>query len=494
MLLRSTTTCLRIVLVLGSILGRCYYDAVEASHHDKTLLKTNALGYTKSNQKVSYAENFKVEKKTEGVCVNGPPPDSKTAPNSQTTTEDTTCQTSGACHVGFTKKGDWVAYDFHFDEEDLDNYADSSGKLPIEVVIRSAANNNKDREVEMKIYTDYDSLVAQKTVVVPGKGYQYFNDVVWNEIKLDPKEKSLRLYIFFVAGNTNLCSIGIHIKGKGDDVGHIDDDDDDDDDRYRGNDRFVPFAINALLYDDAKERDNAIYGSCAVGQPPIDEPDAQNNDDPTCRKLGPCHISFTEEDESVTYKFKTEGSEEKTYVDITVRVSSNRRKYFTIELLNGSKVEEIEYFQTKGGGYDEFSDLTWRRVPIDTSYDDYKILITFTEGNINMCSVRIDWSDERPTQHPQVRPSPAPPTTYPTLWSPAQAPFHEGPKATPPVTWSAFEYEYSFETSPGSYQGNCHNYDRDDGVDGAYTNDKVCNERDDSVCFIGWTRPEGKRK
>ena len=86
MLLRSsTTTCVRIVLVLGLILGRCYHDVVEASHHDKTLLKTNALGYTKRSQKVSYAANFKVEKKTEGVCVNGPPPDSKIAPNSQTT-------------------------------------------------------------------------------------------------------------------------------------------------------------------------------------------------------------------------------------------------------------------------------------------------------------------------------------------------------------------------------------------------------------------------
>jgi hypothetical protein len=511
MLLRSsTTTCVRIVLVLGLILGRCYHDVVEASHHDKTLLKTNALGYTKRSQKVSYAANFKVEKKTEGVCVNGPPPDSKIAPNSQTTKEDTTCQTSGACHVGFTKKGDWVAYDFRFDEEDLDNYADSRGKLPIEVVIRSAANDNKDRKVEMKIYTDYDSLVAQKTVVVPGKGFQNFNDVVWNDIKLDPKEKGLRLYIFFVAGNTNLCSIGIHIKGKGDDGGHIDDDDDDDDDDlYHDNERFVPFAINALAYDDAKERDNKIYGSCAVGRPPIDEPDAQNNDDRTCRKLGKCHIGFTKEDESVTYKFKTKGPEEKTYVDITVRVSSNKRKYFTMELLNGSKVEENEYFRTKGGGYDDFYDVTWRRVPIDTSYDDYKILITFTEGNMNMCSVRIDWSDEQPTQHPHVRPSPAPyykpptryPTRYPTvkpptrspIWSPTQAPYHDGLKAIPPVTWSAFEYDYSFETSPGSYQGTCHNYDRDDGVDGAYTDDKVCNDRDDSVCFIGWTRPKGKK-
>ena len=57
------------------------------------------------------------------------------------------------------------------------------------------------------------------------------------------------------------------------------------------------------------------------------------------------------------------------------------------------------------------------------------------------------------------KPVPHPPTHVPTP--------HKGD--TPPITWSAFEYDYAYDTTPDSYQGNCHDYDRDDGVDGMYT-------------------------
>jgi hypothetical protein len=53
-------------------------------------------------------------------------------------------------------------------------------------------------------------------------------------------------------------------------------------------DRYVPFSINALDYDEAKELDNSIQGDCKIGQPPSNEPDAQTTEDATCQKLGPC--------------------------------------------------------------------------------------------------------------------------------------------------------------------------------------------------------------
>eukprot|EP00751_Fragilariopsis_kerguelensis_P022079 CAMPEP_0170897126 /NCGR_PEP_ID=MMETSP0734-20130129/45238_1 /TAXON_ID=186038 /ORGANISM="Fragilariopsis kerguelensis, Strain L26-C5" /LENGTH=754 /DNA_ID=CAMNT_0011289567 /DNA_START=50 /DNA_END=2315 /DNA_ORIENTATION=+ len=479
----------RIVLVLLGLTLCCHYhDAgVESADSDKILLKANALGYTKRNKHVSYSANFKEEKKTKGVCINGSPPNSKIAPNAQTTTDDKTCQSLGECHIGFTKKGDWVAYDFYFDDNDLEQYADSSGKLPIEVVIRVSAN--KDRKIDMKIYTDYNSLVISKSVAVSPKGFDNFNDISWENISLDPDEKSLRLYIFFIAGNTNMCSIEIRVKKDEDGGGHIEDDDDYDD-------RTIPFAVNALEYEGAKELDDKVFGSCVIGQPSIDEPDAQTTkSDSACLKLGPCNIGFTKEDESVTYKFKTTGLGGKTYVDIKVRVSSNKPKYFIMELLSGRKVEGIEYFQTRGGGYDEYYDVIWSRVSIDTSYDDYTLVVSFTEGNMNMCSVSIDWSDKYPDNRPTPAPYNKPLTRYPTKdptphQLPTPAPFHNTPKISPPITWSAFEYDYSYETSPGSYHGNCHDSDRDDGVNGKYTEDKICNERDDSVCFIGWTQPK----
>lgn len=88
----------------------------------------------------------------------------------------------------------------------------------------------------------------------------------------------------------------------------------------------------------------------------------------------------------------------------------------------------------------------------------------------------------------------------------------------PPITWSAFEYDYAYDSTPDSYQGNCHDFERDDGVDGMYTSvsvlmlvclilldlsyplivllhdvkDEVCMERDDSYCNIAWTREHGE--
>ena len=77
---------------------------VSAEHHDKTLLETNALGYTLSRpDDVSYSENFEVDKDVRGDCVNGAPPDGILAPDAQTTTSDSQCQALGACHIGFTK-------------------------------------------------------------------------------------------------------------------------------------------------------------------------------------------------------------------------------------------------------------------------------------------------------------------------------------------------------------------------------------------------------
>uniref|UniRef100_A0A7S4AQW4 ShKT domain-containing protein n=1 Tax=Pseudo-nitzschia australis TaxID=44445 RepID=A0A7S4AQW4_9STRA len=464
-----------LILLLGVLLGQ----HVEADHHDKTLLKTNALGYTKHNRNVAYSANNKVRTGIEGSCVNGPPPNPKVAPNVQTTMADTTCQALGACHIGFTTSGDWVAYDFEFDDEDLNKYKDNDGKLPIEVSIRAASSKNK--KVDLKIYTDYDSLVTSKSVVVPGKGFHNFTDVEWKDIKLKPDDKHLRLYVFFVQGSTNLCSIDIRIVKKEDDDPHA-------------INRFVPFAINALEYDDAVELDDKIYGACIPGQPPIDEPDAQTTKDKVCRKFGPCHIGFTKKRESVTYKFATNGSGEERYADVTVRVSSGVPKNFAMELFNGNYADEIKYFRTKGSGYDNFYDVTWHRVPVDTLYDVHKIVVTFIDGNINMCSIRVQWNGGQgpapvpyPTPHPTLRPTTKPLTPAPYHNTPP--PYHHGPIETTPVTWSAFEYNSAYDTAADSYQGNCHNMNQDDGVDGSYTDDKVCKDRDDSKCYIGWTRP-----
>ena len=154
----------------------------------------------------------------------------------------------------------------------MNQYALPDGKLPVDVTIRAAGPNGKDRNVDLKIYTDSGSLEHEKTITVDGAGFQNFMDRTWSGIRLDPNKRQLRLFVFFVAGNTNLCSVKIAIASDRDPHPGDDDDDDDDDGTV---DKYIPFTVNALEYDDAIELDDAVKGICKIGQPPIDEPDAQ---------------------------------------------------------------------------------------------------------------------------------------------------------------------------------------------------------------------------
>ena len=134
-------------------------------------------------------------------------------------------------------------------------------------------------------------------------------------------------------------------------------------------------------------------------------------------------------------------------------------------------------------------------MPIDTSYEVHELVIGFANGNVNLCSVQVkqSHSNRKPSQPPNPKPTSRPvskpkPTPQPHHY---RQPTHYG-RQGPPVTYSAFEYDYAFDTTPDNMHGNCKDYDRDDGVDGKYINDEVCIDRDDSYCAIGWTEPHGK--
>jgi hypothetical protein len=147
---------------------------------------------------------------------------------------------------------------------------------------------------------------------------------------------------------------------------------------------------------------------------------------------------------------------EKAYVDITARVASaaQSQKTFTMQIMDGNQEGAWEYFETTGKGYQNFADITWYRVPIDLSYDIHKLVIGFTEGNINLCSVHVEWHDDDHT------------TRNFTPRRQDATPLHG---KVPPATWSAFEYDKAYDTSPDSFECGCQEYDRDDGVDGVHT-------------------------
>lgn len=62
------------------------------------------------------------------------------------------------------------------------------------------------------------------------------------------------------------------------------------------------------------------------------------------------NVAYSFEVESVTYKFKTNGGGKTVDVDITARVVSSPGSHetFTMEILKGNEVKEIEYFKTTG--------------------------------------------------------------------------------------------------------------------------------------------------
>eukprot|EP00537_Pseudo-nitzschia_pungens_P014295 CAMPEP_0172383816 /NCGR_PEP_ID=MMETSP1061-20121228/1626_1 /TAXON_ID=37318 /ORGANISM="Pseudo-nitzschia pungens, Strain cf. pungens" /LENGTH=551 /DNA_ID=CAMNT_0013112179 /DNA_START=144 /DNA_END=1799 /DNA_ORIENTATION=- len=377
------------VALLRLFLGQC----VEAQHLDKTLLKTNALGYTKYDKTVAYSANKKVEQKKKGSCVNGPPPYPEKAPNAQTTTTDSTCQALGACHIGYTVSGDWVGYDFEFSDQDLYTFKDGSGKLPIEVVIRAAAGSNK--KVDMKIYTDHEQLVAQKSVVVPGKGFQNFNDVMWKDIKLDPNDKRLRLYIFFVQGSTNLCSIDVRIKSQ--DPVPI---------------PTVPMTWSAFDFDEAYDTTPDSYqGNCHD----VDRDhgvDGSYTSDHICRNRddSKCYIGWTRSGEWLLYQFYADRDGRH---DIRARVAANahdRKIKFVVTPDDGGPFGKV--ITVPNYGWSTFSDVIWEDVYLKKGH--YELQVYFVTGSVNLCSTAVYPSDSSPTTpKPTLRPT-RKPTRYPT--------------------------------------------------------------------------------
>lgn len=183
---------------------------------------------------------------------------------------------------------------------------------------------------------------------------------------------------------------------------------------------YVPFATNALRYDEAFEVDPTTFeGGCnREGFLPEDGPDAQNTEDEVCLGLGGCHVSHTLPGESLVYRFghyteyEVDGS---VSVDVTVRVSSATAKRFALELVYGAEVAAFQASTTSGtGGVDTYEDITWPGVRLRASESIHSIEVGFTDGFVNFCSISVAYSNS-------LAPSP-PPTSATTVAAPSAAP------------------------------------------------------------------------
>jgi len=249
-----------------------------------------------------------------------------------------------------------------------------------------------------------------------------------------------------------------------------------------GGRRSVPFAISATKYDDWNEADSVALAQhrCQDGQMTMFDPDFESTlNDVQCQSLANCHITELAPGEFLMYNFVVEdltlstnpnqiidtvlgvdnnSTETMVYVDITVRVASNEPQLFQLGFMDGPTNVQNERFVSPGQGSQNFQDVTWSGVKLLTSKPFHALKVEFLQYGIDICSVSVKYSTERPVPSVPI----------------------------PPFTWSAIQYDDALDLSqPENLGDGCGG--RLDGVDTIQTDDDVCNQRDNSFCAVSYT-------
>jgi len=166
----------------------------------------------------------------------------------------------------------------------------------------------------------------------------------------------------------------------------------------------VPFDIGALQYSGYYDSSEDHRGNCDVTNPV----DAKSVSDSTCNaRGGECTVGWTESGEWLRYDFALADA---TTVDITIRLSSNRSsKQLALDVDNNV----LATWNAPGQGFDTFEDRTLGNVSLAAG--SHELYIRFINGQINVCSVSVQYSAPAPT-------TPAPTTLAPTTLAPMVPP------------------------------------------------------------------------
>ncbi|KAL3905723.1 MAG: hypothetical protein SGILL_009560 [Bacillariaceae sp.] len=270
--------------------------------------------------------------------------------------------------------------------------------------------------------------------------------------------------------------------------------------------------LNALEYDGNVELDKLVDETSCVEGPPEDmdpfAPDAQTTiDDEECRALGRCHISNTLAGESVSYLFfpqdimdvpsryeYSQVAQDVMIVDVTIRVAAAENSTRTVELQifdsDGQDAGPPKEIAVEGYGFQEFGDLTWRNVQLNAMAMYNEIMVTFVDGKVNMCSIKVSLSD---TEQSLSEGGELGAVYIPTIVNATNNNTIETvPAPIPPTTWAALDYSTHDDIELVLPLDQIDKYCnlRDDGVHGKRISDSVCKERDSSSCAVAFTEPE----
>jgi hypothetical protein len=355
-------------------------------------------------------------------------------------TSDPICQTVDECNLGFTQAGEFVAFTFEVDEDDLvfDTY-DYQDALMVDVTVR-VASNNKNHKIQLELRNDLenddddDKDWPAKSFSTPGKGYQEFEYITWSDVRLDMEATEHTLYVLFVDNNINLCSVSV-----------------------KPATRVIPFRAPALDFNDFYEVDPTQEGVCGNGLV-----DAQPTSDLICihRDGSECNIGFTEPGEWVSYYFTSLDSED-YYVwariaseapDKTIRLEVEERGGWTYSGFKDGNQPTSFTFEAPALGWQAFVDVGF---PLYMGDGDYTLKVYFETGAVNLCSVQV---------------------VFMAQWA-------VDDEHQIPVTYNALKHHEAIDSHP-NHLGNCQ---VEGPVDSQFTPDNVC--RASGPCHVAFTQP-----
>jgi hypothetical protein len=351
-------------------------------------------------------------------------------------TSDSICEEVNQCNLGWTEAGEFVAFTFEVDEDDYDEDA-----LIVDVTVRVASNSiNPEIQLEIRNDLDDDEHWPVKSFGTPGQGFQKFEDITWSDVRLNMEATDHTLYVIFVDGKVNLCSVSVKpTLGRPTVKPTID-----------KPTRIIPFRAPALDFNDfnvANPTQELVCGDGLV--------DAQPTSDLICihRDGSECNIGFTEPGEWVSYDFTSLESEDYyIWARIASEVPGKTIRLEVEERLDlGDEIQPTSFiFEAPGLGWKAFVDVGFQLYMGD---GDYTLKVYFDTGDVNLCSVQV---------------------VFMAQWG-------VDDEHQIPVTYNALDYHEAIDSHP-EHLGNCQ---VEGPVDSQFTQDNVC--RATGPCHVGFT-------
>jgi hypothetical protein len=184
------TALLLLVVMLGSSVG---VAGQTKNRLDARTLQTVTLPWERGA--LDYSDFFDTTAAHYGDCDRSNPVDAKAV-------RDQVCiQRGGICTVGWTKPGEWLAYDLYLDD------SVTTTATAVDITIRASSINSRR---QFRVRMEGGSEMVWNT---PGEGFDVFRDFKWENAPIPVgtlgSNLPLRILVEFISGSINVCAIRV---------------------------------------------------------------------------------------------------------------------------------------------------------------------------------------------------------------------------------------------------------------------------------------------